>query len=413
MVNITSFQQTFEKGLQDSKQFQTFISIPGSGMTTVIRDVSSSSKELNIVSIDFHECGEIDNIAVMNFIRIRLEKSLSEMGAIKRRDIKIFNDLQSNLIGIEEILENYNKQSLVIVLLSFEKIIEKLNPDFFEPLHRLIAKYSNNNDKKISFVICQEKFFDKHFVYNHLGEMSESYYSNLDFVSGFELAEVEEVLESTTIHYKEISKRIIELTAGNPKLVDRILDIISQNIDLATSFDQSVINEDYIVEDSIINYSLFNIWNSLSDIQKSILLGLADEKHNANFLQNTRLIVNNNEGKVQNNIIIIKSYITQISHHENKPKSEVKIETSVSMEKSRYNTDKLSSQEYSVFELFMKSPGKVITKEKIGLVMWGDKKKGKQKDWAIDQLMKRLRSKIGDNNASIIQTIRGRGYKID
>lgn len=76
--------------------------------------------------------------------------------------------------------------------------------------------------------------------------------------------------------------------------------------------------------------------------------------------------------------------------------------------------ESFTRQEYTILSLFLKNPGKLLTREILGLELWGDSHYEKYSDWAIDQVMSKLRKKLKNIgvNAKII-TLRGRGYKFD
>lgn len=69
-------------------------------------------------------------------------------------------------------------------------------------------------------------------------------------------------------------------------------------------------------------------------------------------------------------------------------------------------------QEYSILVLFLQKPNNIITRDDIGDILWGEDNYQKYSDWAIDQLISKLRKKIRKvgSNAKIL-TLRGRGYK--
>jgi len=74
--------------------------------------------------------------------------------------------------------------------------------------------------------------------------------------------------------------------------------------------------------------------------------------------------------------------------------------------------ESFTRQEYSILVLFLKNPGKVLTRDDIGAVLWGESSYEKYSDWAIDQLMSKLRKKLKQIGLDVdISTLRGRGYK--
>jgi DNA-binding response OmpR family regulator len=70
-------------------------------------------------------------------------------------------------------------------------------------------------------------------------------------------------------------------------------------------------------------------------------------------------------------------------------------------------------QEYTVLSLMIRKGGRLCSRDDIGEALWGEDSYEKYSNWAIDQLISKLRKKIkklGIKNG--LKTIRGRGYKL-
>lgn len=72
----------------------------------------------------------------------------------------------------------------------------------------------------------------------------------------------------------------------------------------------------------------------------------------------------------------------------------------------------LTKRENQLLTYFLRHKGEVITKDQIGELLWQDKWSDNGSDWAIDQVMRRLREKLSQLNIdkNIIRTIKGKGY---
>jgi DNA-binding response OmpR family regulator len=70
------------------------------------------------------------------------------------------------------------------------------------------------------------------------------------------------------------------------------------------------------------------------------------------------------------------------------------------------------SREYSVLTELLRTPDSLITRDDIGKILWGKEMYEKYSDWALDQLISKLRKKLSglDIRGRLI-TIRGKGYK--
>lgn len=75
--------------------------------------------------------------------------------------------------------------------------------------------------------------------------------------------------------------------------------------------------------------------------------------------------------------------------------------------------EKFTRQEYSVLSMFLKNDHKILNRDDIGEVLWGKESYEKYSDWAIDQLMSKLRKKLLSLRIrNKLVTIRGKGYKL-
>ena|SRR5438105_901687 len=72
---------------------------------------------------------------------------------------------------------------------------------------------------------------------------------------------------------------------------------------------------------------------------------------------------------------------------------------------------KLTSREFTILELLMRSPGAVVSREEILEQAWGEREEPMSN--TIDVLVGRLRRKLdGRGGASRIETLRGMGYRL-
>ncbi|MCS7091987.1 MAG: winged helix-turn-helix domain-containing protein [Patescibacteria group bacterium] len=76
--------------------------------------------------------------------------------------------------------------------------------------------------------------------------------------------------------------------------------------------------------------------------------------------------------------------------------------------------ESFTRQEYTILTLFLKNPGKLLTREAVGMELWGELSYEKYSDWAIDQVISKLRKKLKRIGVDMeIVTLRGRGYKFN
>lgn len=75
--------------------------------------------------------------------------------------------------------------------------------------------------------------------------------------------------------------------------------------------------------------------------------------------------------------------------------------------------EKFTRQEYEILSFFMKGPNKLHSRDEISEAMWGKEAYEKYSDWAIDQIMSKIRKKLQNLGVGkTLVTVRGRGYKL-
>lgn len=75
--------------------------------------------------------------------------------------------------------------------------------------------------------------------------------------------------------------------------------------------------------------------------------------------------------------------------------------------------EKFTRQEYEILSFFLKEPNKLRSRDEISEAMWGKEAYEKYSDWAIDQIMSKIRRKLHSLGAGkFLVTVRGRGYKL-
>jgi DNA-binding winged helix-turn-helix (wHTH) protein len=266
-------------------------------------------------------------------------------------------------------------------------------------LSNIFGIKDDQEDPIFNLIFSFEGHFSESELYNGFGKLFERMGLNKRFVSGFTVDEINEVLTPIIENSKEVSTKIHTMTGGNPKLVDRILDIIADDLSGENkSFDLAQLTGKRIASDFVIKYALSSIYESIGTIEN--LDNISNDKEFLEYLLGVGLI-QKSDGKYKNNFDL---YIN------NDIENNI-IKQSAKDHQNIIKTDELSSQEFEVFTKIKEANGEIVSKEDIANLIGIDNKDEKRKDWAIDQLIKRLREKIEDDEKEIIKTIRGRGYK--
>lgn len=85
----------------------------------------------------------------------------------------------------------------------------------------------------------------------------------------------------------------------------------------------------------------------------------------------------------------------------------------ISSNPQKFVEDALSDKDKKIFKLFVNQKNKLVTKDQLAQVIWGENSDEYYSDWTIDKTISRFRKRInkyGIDSQSLI-TIKGRGYK--
>lgn len=413
MVNITALQDYI---LQDNRfnnlSSKLLLSLPGSGVSTVLSDIGSKKEHKNFHYIDLLEVGQIFEMKVMKSIAMGLKRSMIEKFIIKEQDFNIDDSNFYTLVtSIKQLISSDRFETSILILDNFDNILG-LNKTFFEAL-RKILECKNSKGASLKLLISSENLILKNDVLENTGLFYKYLFQSVEHVSGFMVEEIVDVLKSYTKNARQSAVNIYQLTGGNPSLVDRMLDVI----DVAILEDPSkIISDEYIntvLQDFTLSFNTSHILRTIHKSAKEILMLLIQSNRNLDenleqvkYLSMTNAITKNAAGHFELSIKFIK----ELSNIDNQVLASKN--SSDEIAGLLINIDSLSTQEFELYELFKKSKGKLIKKEDIAKLIKADPKKPKKADWAVDQLMKRFREKLGDKDAKIIQTVRGRGYRL-
>jgi hypothetical protein len=75
--------------------------------------------------------------------------------------------------------------------------------------------------------------------------------------------------------------------------------------------------------------------------------------------------------------------------------------------------EQFTGQEYNVIKFLLDEPNKLRTRDEISNILWGEESYEKYSDWAIDQVISKIRKKLKKlGTKTQLVTLRGRGYKL-
>jgi hypothetical protein len=162
------------------------------------------------------------------------------------------------------------------------------------------------------------------------------------------------------------------------------------------------------------NFRLENIYNSLLESEKSLLKKIAFgetsfdelERHSLSYLQKLNLINRNNKITIG----LLENYIRNLG--EKRPNIIMK-NGSLLLNNVPIQTF-FSRKEYKVLKGFLQNQDKVIGRDEVAQWIWPTNTQENYSDWAIDQLIARLRKRLTRLfiPKEALRTLRGRGYML-
>lgn len=384
-----------------------------------IKHLGLNQKNFHFVLLNFSEIRKKPLVEATKFIFLSILDSLRERGMKKDYDYinKIFkesvefNDELVLFNGLKKIIDYFAlEKNLTLVLLfdRFEEYVPMLTSEFFANLRilRNRAKYHFSIiislNRPLEDLIEPQLFADFfEYIAGRIIYLPILDKTGLDFRISY--------LEKVTgkkLNKITIDKALI-LTKGHGRLTILVLETILSLEKLPENNKQLI---EYLLSQRPIRSALFAIWNYLNPSEQQYFI---DKFQEPIFLEQIELCYNgkttiplfdefikhfilDNKQKTINNKIIFDKNTNEIK----------KGETIIS--------DSLTSFEFKLLKYLMLNKEKIIAKDEIINIVWGDKTTTLGvTDQALDQLIFRLRKKIENNpnKPEYILTIKGRGFR--
>jgi DNA-binding winged helix-turn-helix (wHTH) protein len=202
---------------------------------------------------------------------------------------------------------------------------------------------------------------------------------------------------------------LIRLVGGHPSLIYHSLSLINKNSD---SISTNAI--EWLTDQPEMKLILNDIWNTFSAEEQRLLLVLAGGDHlvvNASDYLLKMNYIKNDKGCYSLFPPIFKTYIEKLKKV--KPTIIIDKESEQILVKSLFAKKKITANEYLLLSNLLKTPNKVVSRDRISEILWGDMACEKYSDWAIDQTVFQLRRKLSEVGipSTSIQTIKGQGYR--
>ncbi|HEX9804420.1 MAG TPA: helix-turn-helix domain-containing protein [Candidatus Dojkabacteria bacterium] len=410
MINVTLLADYIDTYKFGKNPGLSIFSLPGSGVSMVLKNISEEKSDTLYI-----DCSEIGRISEKNAAR-HLYYELSRFFKDKNLTDKMNKEIQSKdyyeiYRDIKELVQNIKKDSknskeVIIIFDKFDNWV-KLDKYFLVALFGILTM---KNEIKIDVIFSMYRPISENEIIHNAGELSKLILSKIEYVRGFKSVEIKKVLDPISKNSEFLANFILENSAGDPDLVDRMLDLIGAKIKLNNNLNVTDLNSYEIAKDNLIKLTSKSIIDAIGSEAMNAMVSMSFKNlddYMMSYLVGTWMISLTKGGEYISNAKLLTPL---------KEKQMLASKKESPTKENFFNsapTDELSTQEYEVFKLFENSKGKVVTKEDISKVIWGKNgKKSKKSDWAIDQLMKRMRTKLGDDKGKVIKTVRGRGYRV-
>lgn len=217
---------------------------------------------------------------------------------------------------------------------------------------------------------------------------------------------------------------IAQLCGGHPYLIKAAVRIIA-------SLDSKKSSEDDLKQILLGHYELLSvsqrIFNLRTDEEKTLIRKVASGQSVISsppmqHLIKLGLVVKTEEGKYR----LFGELFAKVAGHDatepqnNKPVSNLEDDHQLALNAAGEIVgasglpieEKFTRQEYELVSFLLKNQGKLVSRETISEILWGSESYDKYSDWAIDQIMSKIRKKLKSLSSRVnLVTVRGRGYK--
>lgn len=344
-------------------------------------------------------------ILTLKRIADTVEKSSLSNEAKKYIENLFLDGIQSKELFL--VIEGVRKAILKIVesnitptifFIHFDRMKDAATPEFFNNLEGL----RDSVHGKLSYVITSYRSLDK-LSPTVFTRTSLSAFSQEMYIKPAKKQDTEIIYNS----YKDIYKLNLDAPVKH-ELFDTV-DGYNQYLQLALIHLHEPENTadagnllEVLSKDERINLQSEELWESLSEKEKSILIKIVNDQTLTNkYIEEGRYLLETGFVAPENNSYRIFSplFTNYLKKHQDKSSQESNVE--------------FSKKEHALFNFLHSNIDQVCERERIIEAVWPEEDALGVTDWAIDRLVARLRSKLKQQqNPLEIVTIKTRGYKI-
>lgn len=311
-------------------------------------------------------------------------------------------DLFLTYDGVREALSLLVKENVypTLFLTRFDRLKDAVTQEFFNNLQSL----KDATHQKLSYVFTSYRELDT-LVPNVFHRKDLSLFSNIVYLPPATKEDTEVALESIKMRYgMELSQilidSVLDISGGHLQYLQLSLLILHEKgEDLSKNKDDL---EKLLLSDERVTLQSEELWESLSEREKTVLLNIAEGKiitpedhEQAIYLWNTGFV----KEKGTNVTIFSSLFRDFVLQQVKKPEKNTSVE--------------FSKKEHMLFQHLENHMNDICEREAIVDIVWPEYKEYGVSDWSIDRLVARVRGKLKKQKSMYeIVTIRTRGYKL-
>ena len=364
-----------------------------------------------IKAINSRECISVLNISKRDQL-YRINELINRQTFNEKTQL-ITLDLKGQIIEDSSDLELYlnkhvkiSSNKIVLLILDADQLLDEktallscLDKIYFDRKNYSIIYFFQKN-------ITSSKYTKKLSPYTSL-------FQNISAFSYFRPEAMNYFIKFIELNFKikittELEKKIIDQCGGAPWLIKEAVRYFYQTLDEKNIFNHEnmrlkleILYQELSEEERIV----------VEKVVKNIYQFDTQEKTIVNYLLRTNLLVDKNQ-KYDISIPIFKDFILEMLNE----KTQITLNSEEQLIINNVIIEGFfSRREKRVIKLFLQNRGKVLSREKIALAVWLNNKDSFYTDWALDQILRRLRNKFVKLGLScqLIKTIKNQGYLLN
>ncbi|MDD3661634.1 MAG: winged helix-turn-helix domain-containing protein [Candidatus Dojkabacteria bacterium] len=376
--------------------------LPFIGITKFLFRLSPEDKNSAVVNIDTRNLAEDTSESFFQLLNAALMESLSKAD--------LSNDPGSTVLDTNRLIGKITEKRTLCIIVDTLDDLHFLDENILATFKGMFGRFENK--LVFGFVSSHPLAEDPHF-----GEFPEF----IDFATHREYIvppipkqrtpELISAIKSYTRFpiSSTLGKKIFDLSGG-------ILGIITSITRSVEARKLTTITRQLAVEDEPTLNRVKIILSSFTNEEINQLSSIADGADPtaltlSRYIRESGIL---DRKKIQSSLIehYLKSIQPIIENSHSKDTLEINFETGEVIIEGKPLADLLTETEMGIMKCLISRKGRLTTREDLAREIWGKNYSEKYSDWALDKLISRIRSKIGDTRRPhrYIVTVKGRGF---